>query len=195
MSEGSKDLSIAPDNESQVMGASIARALHFISRAEMETRPRFDSTCIITRDNYGGLIGDYDLPEIDRVSCQLQRKQKQCNRRHGYGFLARVKGEPAKEGYIGGDCCGKYFKDHSSFASDRARAVHEIEVDKLSTRLRAIAADSSFLPKLDALRERLREVREQSQRLLDKLPEDVAGKLRDMAKSQNANLEIEVEYI
>ncbi len=161
----------------------------------MESRPGFDRACIITLENYGGIIGDYDLPEIDWVSCQLQRKQGRCSTKHGYGFLARVKGEPNKEGYIGGDCGDKYFKGHSGFASDRARAVREIEVDSLSTRLRAIAADPTFLPKVDALRERLRDVREHSQTLLDKLPEDVAGKLRDMAKNRNPNLEIEVEYI
>jgi hypothetical protein len=161
----------------------------------MESRPGFDCTCIITRENYGGIIGDYDLPKIEWVSCQLQRKQGRCNQDHGYGFLARVKGDPAKEGYIGGVCGDKYFKGHSTFARDRARAVREIEVDSLSTRLRAIAADPTFLPKVDALRERLRVVREHSQKLLDKLPDDVARKLRDMAKNQNANLEIEVEYI
>jgi hypothetical protein len=161
----------------------------------MESRPGFDRTCITMRENYGGIIGDCDLSKIEWVSCQLQRKQGRCNQDHGYGFLAHVKGDQAKEGYSGGVCGDKYFKGHSTFAGDRARAVREIEVDSLSTRLRAIAEDTTFLPKVDALRDRLRGVREQSQRLLDRLPEDVARKLLGMAKNQNANLEIEVEYI
>jgi hypothetical protein len=161
-------------------GSTINRALHFSSRHEIETRPDFDGSCLVTRQNYAGLIGDYALPQADRVQCQLQRKRDRCNQSHGIGWVARTK--DGHEAYIGHDCADKYFGARSEFAQDRARAVRELEVDRLIARIVKVRADPKVPNRLFELWTELGRLYGITKGLIERLPPEVVRNIRAMAK-------------
>jgi hypothetical protein len=170
----------------------IARAVHFQSRREIESRPAFDSSCLVTKENYAGLIGDYTLPELDRVACQLQRKHERCNQSHSNGFVARTKDE--HEGYIGGDCAAKYFGATSDFARDRARAERQIDMGQLLARVAAAKADSTIQPRLRAASEQLQQLCSDTQAVVGQLPSELLRRLRDMAISGRGAVQIDIGH-
>jgi len=171
------------------------KPVHYARLDEIvNSRPAFDPTCVITRDNFAVLIGDYGFSED--ALCQVESvetKDRPCRNKHRKGYLGRrIDG---KEGLIGSTCGPKYFEGHKGFASNLATVKREINLDQLTARLQAIKADPAFLPKIEALHERLQTVRGKLHALVDSLPKDVADRLRAMAKSRNADLRIEVEFI
>jgi hypothetical protein len=171
------------------------KPVHFDSLDELiRARPAFDPVCMITRENLLDLPGKYDFQED--APCQVESikvKDHLCRNPHRSGWLGRRK--DGKEGLIGSTCGPKYFHEHKGFAANRAFVKRELDLDSLTEQLRAIEADNTNQPKIDQLRERPRIVREQSQELLASLPEDVAIRLRAMAKARNADIRIEIEFI
>lgn len=168
------------------------RALHFSSRREIEARSAFDASCLVTRENYAGLIGDYNLPEADRVACQLQRKHGRCNQSHGIGWIART--SDGNEAYIGGDCADRYFGARSEFAQDRARANREIEIDSLLERLRTAHADPNIPQRVGTVLEELRRIHDETRQLIEMLPREVVNSVRRMAKVGSSAVIIEVRH-
>jgi hypothetical protein len=170
------------------------KPVHYARLDEIvNNRPAFDATCVITRDNFAVLVGDYGFSED--ALCQvesIETKDRPCHNKHRKGYLGRrIDG---KEGLIGSTCGPKYFEGHKGFASNLATVKREINLDQLTARLQVIQADAAFLPKIEGLRERLQAVRAKLHTLVDSLPKDVADRLRAMAKSRNADLRIEVEF-
>jgi hypothetical protein len=160
----------------------------------VNSRPAFDANCVITRDNFAVLVGDYGFP-VDAL-CQvesIEAKDRPCRNKHRKGYIGRrIDG---KEGLIGSTCGPKYFEGHKGFASNLATVKREIDLDKLTERLLVIQADAAFLPRIDGLRERLQAVRAKVNTFMENLPQDVADRLRDMAKSRNADLRVAVEFV
>ena len=159
----------------------------------VKARPGFDEACIITRENFAALVGDYSFGED--ALCQVESidaKGHPCRNKHRNGWLGRRK--DGKEGLIGSTCGPKYFEGHQGFAANRASVRRELDLDDLTARLGAIGADADFLPRLESVRARLQAVREQSNARLESLPQDVGARLRAMAKSRNSDLRIEIEY-
>jgi len=171
------------------------KPVHYDRLEEIEnSRPNFDANCVITRDNFSVLVGDYGFSED--ALCQVESsetKDRPCRNKHRKGYLGRrIDG---KEGLIGSTCGPKYFEGHKGFASNFATVNREINLDKLTERLRVIQADAAFRPKIDGLLERLQSVRVKLNNLMESLPHDVADRLRAMTKSRNADLRIAVEFV
>jgi hypothetical protein len=173
------------------------RALHFTSRLEIETRSGFDRNCLVTMDNYGGIVGDYTLPVAEWARCQLQRKHDRCNRLHGNGWVARTKpdsGGKSQEAYIGDDCADKYFDVYGTYAEDVARARLEIEFDMLTARLRAAYTNLETGGRLAALKTELKRLYDEADAFVESVPKEVLRKLNSMAKSGRAAVSIQVRY-
>jgi hypothetical protein len=181
-----------PEKDSTENRPANTRALHFTSRREVESRPGFDSTILVTLQNYAGLVGDYNWPEVDWVTCQLRRKTGPCNHLHGVGWVARTKHQ--REGYIGGDCADKYFEDTSQFVRDRSIARRQIDMDQLLARVAAAKADSTIPPRLRAASEQLRQLCSDTQAVVGQLPQELVRKLRDMAISGRGDVQIDIGY-
>jgi hypothetical protein len=160
-------------------------------------RPEFDRECLVTMDNYGGIVGHYNLPVVEWVRCQLQRKRDPCNRLHGVGWVARTKPDAdarVREAYIGDDCADKYFDAHGTFAQDIAKARREIEFDSLKARLRAAHANADTPSRLDALKVELQRLYDAADALVEALPKEVLRKLHNMAKTGRTVVPIQVRY-
>jgi hypothetical protein len=167
---------------------------HFTSLEQLRNaRPNLDPACLITLHNFEKLAPlDYDFE--DDALCQVESiktRGRQCRHKHRQGWLGIC--TDGKEGLIGSTCGPKYFTDHQGFKAQLAHVTLEQQLDELTGRLEAIKGDATYLPNIEQLRERLRTVREQSKELIDELPDDVADRLRAMAKRRNSDLLIEVE--
>jgi len=146
----------------------------------------------VTKETYAGLIGPYDVPEAERVPCQLQRKHKRCNQSHGIGWLARTTDQ--REACIGGDCAARYFGAKSEFSKDRARANREVETDALLQRIHAAYSNTETPLFIDQVLANLRRLYDSVTSLIGGLPADAVRRIRDMAKVGRSDVMIEVRY-
>jgi predicted metal-dependent hydrolase len=167
---------------------------HFRNFQQIRDRKAFDDACVISKENFEDLVGDYDFDHD--VKCQVERKGTKdilCGHDHQKGYLGRRIG--GKEGLIGRVCADLYFEGHKAFAAKRSFVTRELAIDDLIFRLQSIQRDGTFLSNVNALTERLRDAREKSKSLLEDLPRDIHERLRAMAKARNAILNIAVRFM
>lgn len=168
--------------------------IHFRNYQQIKDREKFDESCVITKENFKDVVGDYGFDEV--VKCQVERKNTKdllCGHEHQNGYLARRADD--KEGLIGRDCADMYFEDHIDFLAKRSFVTRELTITDLIDRLRTVQQDETYLSKLDALHDRMQALREKSKSLLEDLPDDVRERLRAMAKAKNIALNIDVRFI
>jgi hypothetical protein len=169
------------------------KPLHFTSRLEMETRPKFDHNCLITADNYDHLVANYVLPPVDRVRCRVLRVHKPCSKVHGLGFLAVTK--QGTEGYIGNRCkAARGWGEGSTFAHDSARLLLQIEIDDLLSRHAAANSDAGIQTRIAQSCATYEALSADVSALRSRLPAPVFLRLVDLVKRGQSAVTVLVAY-
>lgn len=164
--------------------------LIFTDFVSIKSRPHFDEQCSITLNNFKSLVGEYQIRE--QLRCQVERDGSRCNQEHFNGWLGRRNDD--KEALIGGVCANKYFHASEKFRTERRRLSHEIRVDRLLTALRNHLSDkAAFTVRVDSAIKRLQDIRVVTRAIEQELPGEVIHRLRDMFKSRNAVILVEVQ--
>lgn len=164
--------------------------LIFTDFVSIKSRPHFDEQCSMTLDNFKSLVGAYQIRE--QLRCQVDRDGSRCNQEHFNGWLGRRNDD--KEALIGVDCANKYFHANEKFRAERRRLSHDIRVDGLVTALRNHLSDKAAITaRVDSAVKRLQDIRVVTRDFEQEFPGEVIHRLRDMFKSRNAVILIEVQ--
>ena len=166
--------------------------VRFQTLAEVAARESFDDKHILTIPIYAGVVGPTDFPDSEMGRCQLWRETRICNSEFQNGWVVSTK--DGKEVLLGGCCAAKHFQ-LEQFRKDTAAATRQLELTELKTRLAAITSDEGFRPTLDALYERLSEIRLSMQDWKTDFPAKVVRQLEAMAKAGAGGVSIEVKYL
>lgn len=159
---------------------------------EIDTRPDFDVAASITLDNFQSLVGEYHFDE--EVICQVRKSDGNCGHKHLHGWLGKTK--EGKEGLIGGHCASKYFNASENFSRERNRVRRELNIINYVERLSELLKDrNEFFSQINTAIARLRYIRESVKAINDELPRSVVQALRDMAKTGNRAVLIQIQYI
>ena len=169
------------------------RALQFRTQREVEaSRPRLDRSCTLPLSEFGGLVGPYTFVEADWVLCQLEHKGSVCRQPHGHGWVAKRK--DGAEVYIGSKCAHDHFGADTKFAAEASRVRRELRVDDLIARASVKLNDAAFRQRVASVAERQHQLREQVTQARDAWPQSLLGRLREMVKTGNRAVMIELRY-
>ncbi len=158
---------------------------------EIESRPCFDANASVTLTNFESLVGEYHFH--DEVKCQVNKSDGNCGHMHQRGWLGKIK--EGKEGLIGGHCASKYFKADKNFAIEKNRVRREINISNYMERLTELLKDrSAFIAQVDTEVDRLIFVRDSVRYISKALPDRVVQVLKDMSKTGNRAIGIQVQY-
>ena len=159
---------------------------------EIDSRPQFDASASVTLSNFESLVGEYHF-DVE-VKCQVNKSEGNCGRMHQHGWLGKTK--EGKEGLIGGHCASKYFKADKTFARERNRVRKEINIANYLERLSDLLKDRKvFIDQVNTEVSRLIFVRDSVRSISDSLPDSVVRILRDMSKTGNRAVSIQVQYV
>lgn len=166
-------------------------SIHFKKISDVEARKKFDPSCAITTKNVVCLIGKYDGDR--KASCQYKKVAGLCNHTFYHGWLAKLSN--GKEGLIGCDCASKYFKADKNFKKDKNRLLEELDINNSLEQLGHLLADEGkFAERVQIQLERISGLRLSIQNLTKKIPERVVSSLRNMSKTGNSEIYIQIEY-
>lgn len=162
----------------------------FGSFEEICKRKGFDDKCIISLNNFKGIVGQYNFKEP--VRCQAIYKACACGNLHNKGFVAVTK--DGKEGVVGWCCGKKKFGAQSDFVVQAKRVERQLRRIQVVEQLDALLANGNFFETLKKERERLKMLEASIEKFKGSLPRKAFSALRNMAKTGETKVEIELLY-
>lgn len=170
--------------------------LRFRDPREVEARRRFTLDCEISIENFVKLIGKTAFKRDDWVSCQIRKPDShRCGKSFGDGWVAL--NADGHEGYIGGDCADRDFKNASErYSSERRRMDAHFEALDYITVLNSLLQDRpAFERELSDIESRAERAYSHAESLRSALPRKIVECLIERHKVSNGRLTVIYKYV